>query len=110
MSMGPFPAADVAPLPIKPHPYALAQGLHPGAQAIQTGGKSPHGRPAGARAFPEGFAMGRLRRFALRHIWAFRQLAAAAALLGVVAAADGQELKIGLSAEPSAMDPHFQNL
>ena len=29
---------------------------------------------------------------------------------GWIAAAGAQELKIGLSAEPSAIDPHFHNL
>src|SRR3954447_9369022 len=33
-----------------------------------------------------------------------------AAVLGLAASAHAQELKIGLSAEPSAMDPHFHNL
>src|ERR1700676_4768195 len=32
------------------------------------------------------------------------------AAAGWTTAAQGQELKIGLSAEPSAMDPHFHNL
>jgi peptide/nickel transport system substrate-binding protein len=39
-----------------------------------------------------------------------KQLLAVAAVIGWTAAADAQELKIGLSAEPSAMDPHFHNL
>src|ERR1044072_3745495 len=30
--------------------------------------------------------------------------------VGMAASAHAQELKIGLSAEPSAMDPHFHNL
>jgi peptide/nickel transport system substrate-binding protein len=41
---------------------------------------------------------------------AFAPLLAAAAVFGWIAVAHGQELKIGLSAEPSAMDPHFHNL
>jgi peptide/nickel transport system substrate-binding protein len=40
----------------------------------------------------------------------FRLIVAAAASLGFIAGAQAQELKIGLSAEPSAMDPHFHNL
>src|SRR5712671_6488123 len=44
----------------------------------------------------------------------FKQVVAAVAVLGWVAVAGAQEstreLKIGLSAEPSAMDPHFHNL
>jgi peptide/nickel transport system substrate-binding protein len=40
----------------------------------------------------------------------FRLIVAAAASLGFLAGAQAQELKIGLSAEPSAMDPHFHNL
>ena len=40
----------------------------------------------------------------------FRLIVAAAASLGFMAGAQAQELKIGLSAEPSAMDPHFHNL
>src|SRR5258708_37869837 len=40
----------------------------------------------------------------------FRLIVAAVASLGLVASAQAQELKIGLSAEPSAMDPHFHNL
>src|SRR6202035_4289441 len=40
----------------------------------------------------------------------FQQVVAALAALGWVAGAGAQELKIGLSAEPSAMDPHFHNL
>src|ERR1043165_5676140 len=41
-----------------------------------------------------------------------RLMAAACALVWAVSAAaeDAGELKIGLSAEPSAMDPHFNNL
>ncbi|HEV7800574.1 MAG TPA: ABC transporter substrate-binding protein, partial [Burkholderiales bacterium] len=35
---------------------------------------------------------------------------AAVLALGLAASAHAQELKIGLSAEPSAMDPHFHNL
>jgi ABC-type dipeptide/oligopeptide/nickel transport system ATPase component len=37
----------------------------------------------------------------------FRHCAAVAAAFGFSACAQAQELKIGLSAEPSAMDPHF---
>jgi peptide/nickel transport system substrate-binding protein len=33
-----------------------------------------------------------------------------AGLLGPVAAAAAKDLRIGLSAEPSALDPHFHNL
>src|ERR1700745_1604687 len=40
----------------------------------------------------------------------FKQVLAALAALGWAAGAGSQELKIGLSAEPSAMDPHFHNL
>jgi peptide/nickel transport system substrate-binding protein len=40
----------------------------------------------------------------------FKQVLAVLAVLGWVTAAGAQELKIGLSAEPSAMDPHFHNL
>ena len=41
----------------------------------------------------------------------FTCLAAASALAAIAASpALAQELKIGLSAEPSAMDPHFHNL
>src|ERR1043166_9555489 len=40
----------------------------------------------------------------------FRYFAAVAAVVGLFASAHAQELKIGLSAEPSAMDPHFHNL
>ena len=40
----------------------------------------------------------------------FKLIVAAAASLGWIAAVQAQELKIGLSAEPSAMDPHFHNL
>src|SRR5947209_14893204 len=39
-----------------------------------------------------------------------KALIAVAASLGFITAAGAQELKIGLSAEPSAMDPHFHNL
>jgi hypothetical protein len=39
-----------------------------------------------------------------------RYFATVAAAFGLMAAAHAQELKIGLSAEPSAMDPHFHNL
>ena len=44
-----------------------------------------------------------------------RQMLLAIAAAGSVAtahisASHGQELKVGLSAEPSAMDPHFHNL
>jgi peptide/nickel transport system substrate-binding protein len=39
-----------------------------------------------------------------------RQIVAVAALASWIAGAAAQELKIGLSAEPSAMDPHFHNL
>ncbi len=39
-----------------------------------------------------------------------RLIIAAAASFGLIAGAQAQELKIGLSAEPSAMDPHFHNL
>src|SRR5215475_1412729 len=40
----------------------------------------------------------------------FKQVFVALAALGWVTGAGAQELKIGLSAEPSAMDPHFHNL
>ena len=40
----------------------------------------------------------------------FMCFAIVAAALGFQAGAQAQELKIGLSAEPSAMDPHFHNL
>src|SRR2546428_12717087 len=45
----------------------------------------------------------------------WKHIAAVAAALGWIAGAaaagaGAQELKIGLSAEPSAMDPHFHNL
>src|SRR6516165_493324 len=39
-----------------------------------------------------------------------KQIALAALAASFVASANGQELKSGLSAEPSAMDPHFHNL
>jgi len=39
-----------------------------------------------------------------------RQIVLASVTAGFIASAHGQELKIGLSAEPSAMDPHFHNL
>ncbi len=39
-----------------------------------------------------------------------RAIALALATAGGIAGAQAQELKIGLSAEPSAMDPHFHNL
>src|SRR5215831_8260108 len=52
-----------------------------------------------ARAASGGSCMGR-----------FKYFAAAAAVFGLFASAHAQELKIGLSAEPSAMDPHFHNL
>src|SRR5258707_4233506 len=39
-----------------------------------------------------------------------KRLALAAAAAGWMTAAQGQELKIGLPSEPSAMDPHFHNL
>jgi peptide/nickel transport system substrate-binding protein len=39
-----------------------------------------------------------------------RQMLLVIAAAGSVATANGQELKVGLSAEPSAMDPHFHNL
>src|SRR5215469_18521014 len=40
----------------------------------------------------------------------FKRVLAALAAFGWVTGASAQELKIGLSAEPSAMDPHFHNL
>ncbi len=40
----------------------------------------------------------------------FKQVLAAVIALGWVSGAAAQELRIGLSAEPSAMDPHFHNL
>jgi peptide/nickel transport system substrate-binding protein len=40
----------------------------------------------------------------------FKQVLVALAALGWATGAGAQELKIGLSAEPSAMDPHFHNL
>ncbi len=39
-----------------------------------------------------------------------KKIAAVLASVGCISAAGAQELKIGLSAEPSAMDPHFHNL
>src|SRR6187397_2136392 len=39
-----------------------------------------------------------------------RALAIAAGMVLFATASSGQELKIGLSAEPSAMDPHYHNL
>jgi peptide/nickel transport system substrate-binding protein len=39
-----------------------------------------------------------------------KQIVMAIAAAGWIASAQAQELKIGLSAEPSAMDPHFHNL
>jgi peptide/nickel transport system substrate-binding protein len=39
-----------------------------------------------------------------------KKIAAAAAVAGWITGASAQELRIGLSAEPSAMDPHFHNL
>ena len=38
------------------------------------------------------------------------QIVLVMAAAGSLAGANAQELKIGLSAEPSAMDPHFHNL
>jgi peptide/nickel transport system substrate-binding protein len=46
----------------------------------------------------------------LKQIVGLKQLALAAAAAGWMTAAHGQELKIGLPSEPSAMDPHFHNL
>jgi peptide/nickel transport system substrate-binding protein len=40
----------------------------------------------------------------------WKQLVAVALSGGFIAAANAQELKIGLSAEPSSIDPHFHNL
>src|ERR1041384_6761856 len=40
----------------------------------------------------------------------FKQVLAAMAVIGWTTGVGAQELKIGLSAEPSAMDPHFHNL
>jgi peptide/nickel transport system substrate-binding protein len=40
----------------------------------------------------------------------FRQIALVLAAASWIACAQAQELKIGLSSEPSAMDPHFHNL
>src|SRR5215831_13263246 len=40
----------------------------------------------------------------------FKRVLVALTALGWVTGAGAQELKIGLSAEPSAMDPHFHNL
>src|SRR5258708_37236175 len=54
-----------------------------------------------------GLRCGALRRDRMAR---FRLIVAAAASLGFMAGAQAQELKIGLSAEPSAMDPHFHNL
>jgi ABC-type transport system substrate-binding protein len=39
-----------------------------------------------------------------------RALAISLAMVAFTAAASSQELKVGLSAEPSAMDPHYHNL
>src|ERR1700674_4045683 len=49
------------------------------------------------------------KQFTFRQVL-FKQVLAVAAVIGWVAAAGAQELKIGLSAEPSAMGPHFHNL
>src|ERR1700687_1239337 len=46
----------------------------------------------------------------LKQIVRLGPIALVAAAAGWMTAAQGQELKIGLSAEPSAMDPHFHNL
>src|SRR5713101_2520526 len=46
----------------------------------------------------------------LKQIVRLGQIATVTAVAGWVTAASGQELKVGLSAEPSAMDPHFHNL
>ena len=46
----------------------------------------------------------------LKQIIGLAQIAVLAAAAGCIATAHGQALKIGLSAEPSAMDPHFHNL
>src|SRR5437660_5205464 len=54
-----------------------------------------------------GFRCGAFRRDRMAR---FRLIVAAAASLGFIAGAQAQELKIGLAAEPSAMDPHFHNL
>src|ERR1041385_2250994 len=40
----------------------------------------------------------------------FKQVLVALAALGWASGVGAQELKVGLSAEPSAMDPHFHNL
>ena len=40
----------------------------------------------------------------------FKQIILVMAVAGWMPAANAQELRIGLSAEPSAMDPHFHNL
>jgi peptide/nickel transport system substrate-binding protein len=48
--------------------------------------------------------------FGIGPSWVCRQIALALAAAGWIAGAQAQELKIGLSAEPSAMDPHFHNL
>src|SRR5262245_30892684 len=45
-----------------------------------------------------------------RQIARLKRFALAIAATGWMTAAQGQELKVGLSAEPSAMDPHFHNL
>ena len=45
-----------------------------------------------------------------RKMTRWKQLVAVALSGGFIAAANAQELKIGLSAEPSSMDPHFHNL
>src|SRR3989440_591121 len=54
-----------------------------------------------------GFRCGAFRRDRMAR---FRLIVAAAASLGFIAGAQAQELKIGIAAEPSAMDPHFHNL
>src|SRR5215470_9687453 len=45
-----------------------------------------------------------------RQIACLKGVALAVVAAGWIAAAQAQEMKIGLSAEPSAMDPHFHNL
>jgi peptide/nickel transport system substrate-binding protein len=50
------------------------------------------------------------RPFVARSSIAAKAIALAIIAAGSLACAQAQELKIGLSAEPSAMDPHFHNL
>jgi peptide/nickel transport system substrate-binding protein len=53
------------------------------------------------------YASTNLRGYAMA---GFKHIAAVMAAVGWIAGASAQELRVGLSAEPSAMDPHFHNL